>query len=64
MPAGQGLRARTRHSFARDFRTHGYINLTTYLRSYKACLHFFFHPLSAGSLSWSRRRWATMSTWL
>lgn len=35
MPGGQGIRARTRHSFARGFRQHGYIPLTTYLRTYK-----------------------------
>mmetsp|Transcript_23052 Transcript_23052/g.22806 ORF Transcript_23052/g.22806 Transcript_23052/m.22806 type:complete len:164 (-) Transcript_23052:204-695(-) len=35
MPAGAGLRSRTRHMFARGFRNHGYIPLTTYLRNYK-----------------------------
>jgi ribosomal protein L21E len=35
MPAGAGLRSRTRHMFARGFRNHGYIPLTTYLRTYK-----------------------------
>merc|ERR1712226_1623757 len=35
MPAGHGLRARTRHMFARGFRQKGFIPLTTYLRSYK-----------------------------
>ncbi|KAL6760243.1 ribosomal protein L21 component of cytosolic 80S ribosome and 60S large subunit [Haematococcus lacustris] len=35
MPAGHGLRSRTRHMFARGFRNHGFINLTTYLRNYK-----------------------------
>ncbi|GIL77658.1 hypothetical protein Vretimale_6782 [Volvox reticuliferus] len=35
MPGGQGLRARTRHMFARGFRQKGYIPLTTYLRTYK-----------------------------
>lgn len=35
MPAGAGLRSRTRHTFARGFRNHGYIPLTTYLRTYK-----------------------------
>ncbi|BDA48388.1 60S ribosomal protein L21-2 [Coccomyxa sp. Obi] len=35
MPAGHGTRARTRDSFSRPFRGHGYIPLTTYLRTYK-----------------------------
>ncbi|EFJ53106.1 component of cytosolic 80S ribosome and 60S large subunit [Volvox carteri f. nagariensis] len=35
MPGGQGLRARTRHMFARGFRQKGFIPLTTYLRTYK-----------------------------
>ncbi len=35
MPGGQGLRARTRHMFARGFRQKGFIPLTTYLRNYK-----------------------------
>lgn len=35
MPAGAGLRAKTRHTFSRGFRNHGYIPLTTYLRTYK-----------------------------
>jgi large subunit ribosomal protein L21e len=35
MPGGQGQRARTRHLFARAFRSKGYINLTTYLRTFK-----------------------------
>jgi ribosomal protein L21E len=35
MPAGHGLRARTRDSFSRPFRKKGYIPLTTYLRTYK-----------------------------
>eukprot|EP00798_Chlamydomonas_sp_ICE-L_P010449 gene10449-8403_t len=35
MPAGHGLRSRTRHMFARGFRQKGMIPLTTYLRVYK-----------------------------
>ncbi|KAF9664795.1 hypothetical protein SADUNF_Sadunf16G0055200 [Salix dunnii] len=35
MPAGHGLRSRTRDLFARPFRKKGYIPLTTYLRTYK-----------------------------
>ncbi|KAF9680738.1 hypothetical protein SADUNF_Sadunf06G0152700 [Salix dunnii] len=35
MPAGHGLRSRTRDLFARPFRKKGYIPLTTYLRCYK-----------------------------
>lgn len=35
MPAGHGVRARTRDTFARPFRGKGYINLTTYLRTFK-----------------------------
>ena len=35
MPAGHGTRARTRDSFSRAFRKHGYIPISTYLRSYK-----------------------------
>ncbi|XP_030547552.1 60S ribosomal protein L21-1 [Rhodamnia argentea] len=35
MPAGHGVRARTRDSFSRPFRKKGYIPLTTYLRTYK-----------------------------
>ncbi len=35
MPAGHGTRARTRDSFSRPFRGHGYIPLSTYLRTYK-----------------------------
>ena len=35
MPAGHGLRSRTRDLFARPFRKKGYIPLTTYLRSFK-----------------------------
>ena len=35
MPAGHGLRSRTRDLFARPFRKKGYIALTTYLRTYK-----------------------------
>ncbi len=35
MPAGHGLRARTRDLFQRGFRQKGFINLTTYLRTYK-----------------------------
>ena len=35
MPAGAGLRSRTRHMFTRGFRNHGYIPLTTYLRNFK-----------------------------
>ncbi|KAL8139580.1 hypothetical protein V2J09_005601 [Rumex salicifolius] len=34
MPAGHGLRSRTRDSFSRPFRKKGYINLTTYLRTF------------------------------
>ena len=35
MPAGQGLRARTRSQFSRGFRQKGFIPLTVYLRNYK-----------------------------
>ncbi|KAL0912797.1 hypothetical protein M5K25_016203 [Dendrobium thyrsiflorum] len=35
MPAGHGLRSRTRDLFARPFRKKGYVPLTTYLRTYK-----------------------------
>ena len=35
MPAGHGLRARTRDTFSRAFKGKGYINLTTYLRTYR-----------------------------
>ncbi|PSC71066.1 argonaute 1 isoform B [Micractinium conductrix] len=35
MPAGQGFRARTRHTFQRAYRQKGYINLSTYLTNYK-----------------------------
>eukprot|EP00249_Psilotum_nudum_P008570 c21370_g3_i2 orf=292-786(+) len=35
MPAGHGLRSRTRDLFSRPFRGKGYIPLTTYLRTYK-----------------------------
>ncbi|KAK6921564.1 Ribosomal protein L21e [Dillenia turbinata] len=35
MPAGHGLRSRTRDLFARPFRNKGYIPLTTYLRTYR-----------------------------
>ncbi|OMO54589.1 Ribosomal protein L21e [Corchorus capsularis] len=35
MPAGHGLRSRTRDLFARPFRKKGYIPLSTYLRTYK-----------------------------
>ncbi|OVA18519.1 Ribosomal protein L21e [Macleaya cordata] len=35
MPAGHGLRSRTRDLFSRPFRKKGYIALTTYLRTYK-----------------------------
>eukprot|EP00955_Chlamydomonas_euryale_P110755 366020-Chlamydomonas_euryale.AAC.5 len=35
MPAGAGLRKGTRHTFARGFRTKGYIPLTVYLRNFK-----------------------------
>ena len=35
MPAGHGLRSRTRDTFSRGFRQKGYINLTTYLRAFK-----------------------------
>lgn len=35
MPAGHGVRARTRDLFARGFRKKGYIPLLTYLRTYK-----------------------------
>jgi len=35
MPDGAGLRAKTRHTFSRGFRNHGYIPLTTYLRIFK-----------------------------
>ena len=34
MPAGHGLRSRTRDLFARPFRKKGYIPLTTYLRTF------------------------------
>ncbi|RZC83426.1 hypothetical protein C5167_046210 [Papaver somniferum] len=35
MPAGHGLRSRTRDLFSRPFRKKGYIALTTYLRTFK-----------------------------
>jgi large subunit ribosomal protein L21e len=35
MPAGHGLRSRTRDLFSRPFRQKGYIALTTYLRNFK-----------------------------
>ena len=35
MPAGHGLRARTRDSFSRAFRKHGYIPIGDYLRTYR-----------------------------
>lgn len=35
MPAGHGVRARTRDSFSRAFRQKGYIPLSVYLRTYK-----------------------------
>lgn len=35
MPAGHGLRARTRDSFSRPFRKHGYIPIGDYLRTYR-----------------------------
>ena len=35
MPAGHGLRSRTRDLFARPFRKKGYIPLTTYLRTFR-----------------------------
>ena len=35
MPHSFGYRARTRHMFARDFRKHGPIHLSTYLKNYK-----------------------------
>lgn len=35
MPGGQGYRARTRDMFKRGYRQKGYINLSTYLRTYK-----------------------------
>ncbi|KAJ7971406.1 60S ribosomal L21-like protein [Quillaja saponaria] len=35
MPAGHGVRSRTRDSFSRAFRKKGTIHLTTYLRTYK-----------------------------
>ncbi|SAL98383.1 hypothetical protein [Absidia glauca] len=35
MPHSFGLRARTRHMFSRNFREHGAIPLSTYLKTYK-----------------------------
>ncbi|CEG66088.1 hypothetical protein CU097_002310 [Rhizopus azygosporus] len=35
MPHSFGLRARTRHMFSRNFREHGTIPLSTYLKTYK-----------------------------
>jgi len=35
MPAGHGLRSRTRDKFSRAFRGKGFIPLSTYLRTYK-----------------------------
>jgi large subunit ribosomal protein L21e len=35
MPHSFGLRARTRHLFARDFRQSGPIKLSTYMKTYK-----------------------------
>ncbi|KAI3643797.1 hypothetical protein MP228_009245 [Amoeboaphelidium protococcarum] len=36
MPHSFGLRARTRYKFARNFREHGMIRLSTYMRTFKA----------------------------
>lgn len=35
MPHSYGYRARTRHLFARDFRKHGPVKLSTYMTTYK-----------------------------
>eukprot|EP01132_Coremiostelium_polycephalum_P002291 gene2291-2825_t len=35
MPHSFGLRARTRYLFARNFREHGHLNSTTYLRTFR-----------------------------
>ncbi|CAG8753697.1 14251_t:CDS:1, partial [Acaulospora colombiana] len=35
MPHSYGIRARTRYMFARKFREHGAIKLSTYLKTYK-----------------------------
>lgn len=35
MPHSFGKRARTRHLFSRNFREHGMINLSTYMKTYK-----------------------------
>ncbi|PRQ52640.1 putative ribosomal protein L21e [Rosa chinensis] len=35
MPAGHGLRSRTRDLFSRAFRKKGYIPLSTYLKTYR-----------------------------
>ena len=35
MPHSHGYRARTRHLFARKFREHGMIKLSTYMNTYK-----------------------------
>ncbi|CAG8471929.1 15023_t:CDS:2 [Acaulospora morrowiae] len=35
MPHSYGTRARTRYMFSRKFREHGYIKLSTYLKTYK-----------------------------
>ena len=35
MPAGHGLRSRTRDKFSRGFRQKGYIPLSTYLTTYR-----------------------------
>lgn len=35
MPAGHGLRSRTRDLFSRPFRKKGYIPLSTYLKTYR-----------------------------
>ncbi|PRQ39725.1 putative ribosomal protein L21e [Rosa chinensis] len=39
MPAGHGLRSRTRDLFARGFRKKGYIPLSTYLKTYRTGQH-------------------------
>ncbi|KAF9095985.1 hypothetical protein BGX23_012255 [Mortierella sp. AD031] len=70
MPHSYGIRARTRHMFARNFREHGMpIKLTTYLKTYKVgdivdikangaihkgMPHKFYHGYKGGPGYWER----------
>lgn len=62
MPHHYGMRAKTRHMFARDFRAHGPEHLSTYLTIYKVgdwvdikangtCFSSLSHSISAKVLS-------------